>query len=346
MLNEKLLDENDFELWKFTTYYDFMSHIAQQLENFRSRGQSLKSARAVLCEVVNMCQKFQKDGSMVMKEVMLAIIAESYPSTHFLKDYRSDYHVRTDLSWEDFMKGDHVPNIEQLRQILVNNIEPNEVETDPHFLRRGSNMIQRMISNKKRRQNMEPTAFPKLVHNEGTINEQLDAEHQSESSDAEDQSQSGDEESMSKSPAFNPTSPATMSTMESYATSQPSTVKSTESSSARTQGPRTILEFTPVREPEPAVEQEHTGKSDMSMFTVPITMNSAQVQSSNWMIDSGAGMSGTSSTNNLKNTMRCKIPITPAFGSVMDATSEGTINDQTLGPLGIRAIHIEGMHHN
>ena len=184
---------------------------------------------------------------------------------------------------------------------------------------------------------MEPTAFPKLVHNEGTINEQLDAEHQSESSDAEDQSESGDEESMSKSPAFNPTSPATMSTVNSYATSQPSTVKSAESSSARTQGPRTILEFTPVREPEPAVKQEHTKKSDMSMFTVPITMNSAQVQSSNWMIDSGAGMSGTSSTNNLKNTMRCKIPITPAFGSVMDATSEGTINDQTLGPLGIRA---------
>ena len=56
-------------------------------------------------------------------------------------------------------------------------------------------------------------------------------------------------------------------------------------------------------------------------------------------------MLDTSSTNNLKNTMRCKIPITPAFGSVMDATSEGTINDQTLGQLGIRAIHIEGMHH-
>ena len=70
-------------------------------------------------------------------EVMLTIIAESYPSTHFLKDYKSDYQVRTDLSWEDFMKGDKVPNIEQLRQILVNNIEPNEVETDPHFLRRG-----------------------------------------------------------------------------------------------------------------------------------------------------------------------------------------------------------------
>ena len=57
-------------------------------------------------------------------------------------------------------------------------------------------------------------------------------------------------------------------------------------------------------------------------------------------------MSGTSSTNNLKKTMRCAIPITPAFGSVMNATSEGTISDPTLDKLGIKAIHIEGMHHN
>ena len=162
------------------------------------------------------------------------------------------------------MAGENVPNIEQLRQILVNKIEPNEMETGPQFLRRGGNMIQRMISNKKRRQNLEPIAFPRITRgSEGTINEQLDAENQSESSDEE-------------SPASNPTSPATMSTVESYATSQPSTVKSTESSYEQTQGPRTILEFTPVREPEPAVEHEHTGQSDMSMFTVPITMNSAQ----------------------------------------------------------------------
>ena len=32
----------------------------------------------------------------------------------------------------------------------------------------------------------------------------------------------------------------------------------------------------------------------------------------------------------MKNTMRCKIPITPAFGSVMNATSEDTINDPTF----------------
>ena len=88
------------------------------------------------------------------------------------------------MTWEDFMTGENVPNIEQLRQILVNKIEPNEMETDLQFLRRGDNMIQRMISNKKRRQNLEPIAFPKITRDsEGTINEQLDAENQSGSSD-------------------------------------------------------------------------------------------------------------------------------------------------------------------
>ena len=57
-------------------------------------------------------------------------------------------------------------------------------------------------------------------------------------------------------------------------------------------------------------------------------------------------MSGTSSTINLKYTMRCRIPITPAFGEVINATSEGLINDPTFKQLGIKAIHIEGMHHN
>ena len=170
------------------------------------------------------------------------------------------------MSREDFMTGEKVPNIEQLRQILVNKIESNELDADPNFLRRGDNMTQRIISNKKRRQNLEPIAFPRITRGrEGTINEHLDAENQSESSDEE-------------SPAFNPTSPpSTGETTESYATSQPSTVKSTDSSDERTQGPRTILEFTPIREPEPAVVNDHTGKSDMSMSTVPITMNSAQV---------------------------------------------------------------------
>ena len=84
-------------------------------------------------------------------------------------------------------------------------------------------------------------------------------------------------------------------------------------------------------------------RTDMSMFIAPVAMNSAQLAHTNWMVDSGAGMSGTSSTINLKDTIRCKIPITPAFGAVMNATS---ISDPTFKELGIKAIHIEGMHHN
>ena len=82
------------------------------------------------------------------------------------------------------------------------------------------------------------------------------------------------------------------------------------------------------------------------MFIAPVAMNSAQLAHTNWMVDSGAGMSSTSSTTNLKDTIRCRIPITPAFGAVINATSEGLISDPTYKELGIKAIHIEGMHHN
>ena len=85
-------------------------------------------------------------------------------------------------------------------------------------------------------------------------------------------------------------------------------------------------------------------RTDMSMFIAPVAMSSAQIAHTNWMVYSGAGMSSTASATNLKDTMRCKIPITPAFGAVMNATSEGLISDPTFKGRGIIAIHIEGMH--
>ena len=193
-------------------------------------------------------------------------------------------------------------------------------------------MIQGLISNKKRRLNRTPRT---LLGLKKILEGSPGAEDNTEGSDSD-------------SAAYNPTSPpSTMESVESYATSPPSTVLTTESSgTARTQGPRMILEFTPVREQAPAVDFESEERTDMSMFIAPVVMNSAQVAQSNWMVDSGAGMSGTSSTINLKDTMRCKIPITPAFGEVMNATSEGLISDPTFKKLGIKAIHIEGMHHN
>ena len=42
---------------------------------------------------------------------------------------------------------------------------------------------------------------------------------------------------------------------------------------------------------------------------------------------------------------RCNIPITPAFGEVKSATTEGTINDSVLVQLGIRVLHVDNMSH-
>ena len=89
-----------------------------------------------------------------------------------------------------------------------------------------------------------------------------------------------------------------------------------------------------------------THSDNMSILIAPVAKHSAQSHSINWMVDSGAGMSGTSSTSNLRDTMSCHISITPAFGSLLNATVEGVISDPTLTKLGIRTTHIDGMHHN
>ena len=64
---ESILEEGEFELWLFRMYFDFISHIAQQLETYRDHGQSLKSARLTLCAVVNVCQTFKRHGTVVIK---------------------------------------------------------------------------------------------------------------------------------------------------------------------------------------------------------------------------------------------------------------------------------------
>ena len=312
MLRQQSMTPIERDVWLFAMYYDFMSYVAQNLRAMYEQGKSIGEGRDTIKEVIVECASRFTLSKKEVVMTMIAIVNESYPEPAYIKDGNSDYQVQKPVIWTKEM-GD----IEDVKDKLVDRMETNDFDPNDADLQRGRNVLQGMVSNRKRKWNRiprTPEGLQKILEGIPGV------EENTEGSD-------------SVSPAFNPTTPSTVQTTESSVTPQ-------------TQGPRMILEFTPVREPEPAVEQEHTEKSDMSMFTVPITMNSAQVQSSNWMIDSGAGMSGTSSTNNLKNTMRCKIPITPAFGSVMDATSEGTINDQTLGPLGIRAIHIEGMHHN
>ena len=49
---------------------------------------------------------------------------KSYPAIHFIKDTKSDFQVIKPLTWNDFMAGEHLANIKELHQILVDNIKP------------------------------------------------------------------------------------------------------------------------------------------------------------------------------------------------------------------------------
>ena len=75
-------------------------------------------------------------------------------------------------------------------------------------------------------------------------------------------------------------------------------------------------------------------------------MSAATIPTTTYIVDSGAGMSGVTSTANLMTATACKVPITPAFGKILCATSDGIIRDNILGQLGVRALHVEGMHQN
>ena len=61
------------------------------------------------------------------------------------------------------MTGENPANIKELRQLLLNNIEPNEYDPESRQLRRGENLIQGMISNKNRRRNLVPKSPPKML---------------------------------------------------------------------------------------------------------------------------------------------------------------------------------------
>ena len=122
--NDVILSDCDRQLWLFAMYFDFMSHIAQQLEKYREHSQSLVSARKILVEVVTVCYRFTNDKNDQMRNTMYTIIAESYPAIHFIKDTKSDFQVIKPLTWNDFMAGEHPANIKELHQILVDNIKP------------------------------------------------------------------------------------------------------------------------------------------------------------------------------------------------------------------------------
>ena len=74
-------------------------------------------------------------------------------------------------------------------------------------------------------------------------------------------------------------------------------------------------------------------------------MATASTHAQLWLIDSGAAISGTGTRGDIANMRRCNIPITPAYGEVIRATTEGIIKDNVLGQLGIRVLHVDNMNH-
>ena len=254
-----------------------MSYVAQTLESYQARGVSLEVTRGQLIEVIKKCDARFKQSMSVVSRGMIAIVLESIPELSYIKDFESDYQVQRSVTWEEYTNKMNLTALE-VKDILVSNI-PNNPHVPTQFLRRGANALQGLISSSKRKRNKVAVT----PHGLQMINE-MDS--------SSDENTEGSE---SASPAFDPTSP-------------PYSVEITESSGkARIQGRGPALEFTPVRESEPAVDLDSEDRTDMSMFIAPVAMNSAQLAHSNWMVDSGAGMSGTSSAIILKDTIRCSI---------------------------------------
>ena len=96
-----------------------------------------------------------------------------------------------------------------------------------------------------------------------------------------------------------------------------------------------------------SIVDDDENEISLNMLMVPngITMSS-MLSSTSWLIDSGAGLSGTNNRNLLACPSTCRVPITPAFGEMITATSEGSIRDPRLGQLNIRALHVDKMHYN
>ena len=163
---------------------------------------------------------------------MIAIVRESLPELSYIKDYNSDFQVQRSITLDDYTNKKNVTAVD-IKESLVGQMPTNDPTIPSNHLQRGANAIQGLISSSKRQKNRIPVT-PRGLQK---VNEM------------ESSSDDNTEGSESASAAFDPTSP-------------PYSVETTESAGkARIQGQGTTLEFTPVREPEPAVDFDSDRKS-------------------------------------------------------------------------------------
>ena len=79
---------------------------------------------------------------------MIAIANESYPEPGYIKDGNSDYQVQKTVIWTKEM-GD----IEDVKDKLVDRMESNDFDPNDSDLQRGRNVIQGLMSTRKRKLN-------------------------------------------------------------------------------------------------------------------------------------------------------------------------------------------------
>ena len=188
------LDESastkDIDLFVFAMLYDFMSYVAQTLEGYQARGISLEVTRRQLIEVINKCEVKFTLSVLVVSRAMISIVKESIPELSYIKDFDSDYQVQRSVTWEQYTTKSNLSAL-NVKDILVRNMTDNDPDVPTHYLRRGANAMQGIISSSKRKRNkipITPLGLQKI-------------------NDLDSLSEEDTEGSESASPAFDPTSP-------------------------------------------------------------------------------------------------------------------------------------------
>ena len=151
MLRQFSLNNIERDEWIFAMYYDFMSYVAQELRSLYDKGKSIIEGRLVIKEVITECSRKFIHSNEKLVHSMYAIVNESYPEPICIKDGNSDYQTQKTVIWTSQMG-----NLEDTKEELVDEMQSNDFDPYDQDMRRGSNVIQGLISNKKRRLNRTP----------------------------------------------------------------------------------------------------------------------------------------------------------------------------------------------
>ena len=353
------LKEHQRNFFMVCLYYDFMSFASKHLEIESTRlNIGIDPARIHILNQITQLDDQYDNKYNTMSVVLGSIIAKINPRAQFVTDKDANYTLQEDIPLSVYNKinEEYDYNFNDTGSLMKDKaLVNNETYESPKNERRGRDEIDRNESNKKRK-------ITKVAIQRYTLDSFVDT----------------NDLALAPDDGFYPSSPSLqIPLLKSLHTS-------TDDQADRKKVPRSynhmvFLSENNIRkklifeghlkiedseesdddsdddseESDKEIENESGNKNEsdnlksVNMFMVPncITMSN-MTSSTSWLIDSGAGLSGTNNRNLLSCPSSCRVPITPAFGEMITATSEGSIRDHQLGQLNIRALHVEKMHHN